>query len=117
MLFNITGKHIEITEAMRAHAQEKTAKFPRYYSNISRVEVVIENVNGGNWEVEIIARGKHSTTLIAKEDGQDVYACIDLAVHKIEKQLRRRKQKQRNIKHIKTAVKNHVVPETNDEEE
>ncbi|MHC4367568.1 MAG: HPF/RaiA family ribosome-associated protein, partial [Planctomycetota bacterium] len=42
LLFTITGKHIEITEAIRAHAEEKTAKLPKYYNSITRVEVIID---------------------------------------------------------------------------
>jgi len=35
MLFTMTGKHIEITEALKAHAQEKSEKLPRYYNSIN----------------------------------------------------------------------------------
>ncbi|MHC4762609.1 MAG: HPF/RaiA family ribosome-associated protein, partial [Planctomycetota bacterium] len=28
MLFTITGKHIDITEALKRHAKEKTSKLP-----------------------------------------------------------------------------------------
>ena len=42
MLFTISGKHIEITEAVRKHAQEKTSKLPKYYSSINQVEVVVD---------------------------------------------------------------------------
>ncbi|MHC4582786.1 MAG: HPF/RaiA family ribosome-associated protein, partial [Planctomycetota bacterium] len=37
MLFTISGKHIEITEAIRRHAEEKTSKLPKYYNSINRV--------------------------------------------------------------------------------
>ena len=42
MLFTITGKHIEITQAIREHAEEKTSKLPKYYNSINQVEVVID---------------------------------------------------------------------------
>ena len=47
MLFTITGKHIEITDALRSHAQDKVEKLPRYFDSISQVEVIVEGNEGG----------------------------------------------------------------------
>ncbi len=102
MLFTITGKHVEITDAIRNHAEEKTAKLPKYYNSVNQVEVIIDSGDGGDAIVEVIAHAEHSNVFIAKESGQDTYACIDLAVHKLERQLRRKKKKQRNNKHLPT---------------
>ena len=99
MLFTISGKHIEITEAIRRHAEEKTSKLPRYYNGINQVEVIIDGSQGGNTSVEIIARGEHSRVFIVTERGEDAYRCIDVAVRKLERQLRRKKGKERNHKH------------------
>ena len=54
---------------------------------------------GNNVSVEIIARGEHSNVFVATEAGEDAYKCIDAAVHKLERQLRRKKTKERNNKH------------------
>jgi putative sigma-54 modulation protein len=103
LIFTITGKHVEITEALRAHAQEKTSKLPRFYSSINQVEVIIDGNDGGKISAEIIARGGHSNVFVVTESGDDAYACIDVAVHKLERQLRRKKEKQRDNKHIGTS--------------
>ena len=102
MLFTITGKHIEITEAIRKHAEEKTAKLPKYYSSINRVEVIIDGSQGGDTSVEIIAKAEHSKIFVGSEEGQDAYRCIDMAVHKLEGQLRKVKGKERDDKHSGT---------------
>jgi len=102
LLFTISGKHIEITEALRAHAEEKTDKLPRYYNGVKRVEVVIEGRaggNGGNIGVEIIASGEHGNIFVVHEVCEDAYKGIDIAVHKLERQLRRKKTKERDNKH------------------
>lgn len=100
MLFTISGKHIEITEAIRRHAEEKTSKLPRYYNSINQVEVIIDGSHGGDTSVEIIARGEHSKVFIVTETGEDAYRCIDVAVRKLERQLRRKKGKERDNKHM-----------------
>ena len=99
MLFTISAKHIVVTEALKKHAEEKTSKLPKYYDSINQIEVVIDGNQGGKTGVEIIARAKHSKVFVGTETGEDVYRCIDMAVHKLEHQLRRTKSKERDNKH------------------
>ena len=99
MLFTISGKHIEITEAIKKHAEEKASKLPKYYDGINQVEVVIEESPGGNTSVQMIARGEHRRVFVVSETGEDAYKCIDIAVHKPERQLKKKKEKERNNKH------------------
>lgn len=99
MLFNITGKHIDITEAVKKHAQQKTAKMTKFYNSVNQIEVIVDGSTGGQNSVEIIARAEHSKVFIASESGDDIYKCIDLAAHKLERQLRRKKTRERDNKH------------------
>jgi len=99
LLFTISGKHIEITESIKKHAEEKTSKLPKYYNSVNQIEVIIDGSQGGSQSVEIIARAEHSKVFIGTETGEDAYRCIDMAVHKLERQLRRAKSKERDNKH------------------
>jgi len=99
--FTISGKHVTITDSIRAYAEEKTSKLPRYYDGISQVEVIVDSTHGVNKvSVEIIARGEHGNLFVATEAGSDAYPCIDGAVHKLEQQLRKKKTKERDDKHV-----------------
>ena len=101
MLFTITGKHIIITDAIRAYAEEKTSKLPRYYDGVNQVEVIVDSSRGANKiSVEIIARGEHGHVFVATETGEGACPCIDGAVHKLEQQLRKTKAKERDDKHM-----------------
>ncbi len=95
----MTAKHIEMTDAMREYIETKTAKLPKYFNSINKLEVVIDGNDGGKIAVELIASAEHNKIFIGKETGEDMYACIDLATHKIERQISRRKKKERNNKH------------------
>jgi putative sigma-54 modulation protein len=108
--FTISGKHIDITEAIKTYAERKTAKFPRYYDSINRVEVIVEGNEGGNISVEVIASAEHNKIFIAKEIGQSAYECIDLAAHKLQRQLRRMKTKERDDKHVDAGPKDTSRP-------
>jgi putative sigma-54 modulation protein len=99
LLFTISGKHVEITEAIRMHAQDKTSKLPKYYNSINQVEVLVDGGRGNGATVEIIARAEHGKVFVGTETGDDTYRCIDMAVHKLERQLRRTKSKERDDKH------------------
>jgi ribosomal subunit interface protein len=84
---------------MRQHAQDKAGKLPKYYDSINKVEVIVDGSESSTPVVEVIATGEHSKIFVAKERGADVYACIDLAVHKVERQLTKKKGIERENKH------------------
>lgn len=98
MLFTVTGKHVHITDAIKKHAEQKTAKLPRYYDNINQVDVVIDGSQKGKIDVEIIARAEHGKVFVVMQAGADPYRCIDLAVHRLQNQVRRKKTKERDKK-------------------
>lgn len=101
MDFTISGKHIAITDSIRAYAEEKTSKLPRYYDGINHVEVIVDTGHGSDKvSVEVIAKGQHGNLFVATESGADAYPCIDGAVHKLEQQLRKKKAKERDDKHM-----------------
>jgi len=103
VLFTVTGKHVRITDAIKEYAEQKTAKLPRYYDRINQVEVVIDGSQKGNIEVEVIARAEHSKVFVVGERGTDAYQCIDLAVHRLQSQLRKKKTKERDRKQASGA--------------
>ena len=103
MLYTISGKHIEMTDALRNYAQQKTSKLSRYYNSINKIEVIVDGNQGGKSEVEIIASAEHNKVFIAKEIGEDTYVCIDRIVHKLERQLKKAKGKERDNKHSDDA--------------
>ncbi|MHC4187045.1 MAG: ribosome hibernation-promoting factor, HPF/YfiA family [Planctomycetota bacterium] len=100
MDFIITGRHINVTEAIKTYAEEKTSKLPRYYNSINQVKVIIDGKEHNDINVEIIARGEHNKVFVAEETSKDAYKAIDIVVRKLERQLRRIKSKERNNKHL-----------------
>lgn len=87
---------------VRKYAQEKTSKLLRYYDSINQVEVIIScGKGGGRINVEIIVRAKHGKVFIVNQTGGDVYLCIDSSVRKLERQLKKRKGKERDSKHVR----------------
>jgi len=99
MEIKIIGKHIELTEAIRALVEEKVSRIPRFYNSLGEIEVILDGSEGGGSSIEIVARAEHSRVFVAKEVGEDMYSCIDEAVRKVERQLSKHKEKERDNKH------------------
>jgi ribosomal subunit interface protein len=110
--FTISGKHTEVPESFRLYAEQKTAKLPRYYSSIDRIEVLVEFGVTAGTAVEIIARSTHNDTFIGTATGDDPKQCVDAAVRKLERQLTRKKTRERNNKHTHISSKDigSVIP-------
>lgn len=94
----VTGRHMDITPAIRDYASDKVAKLPRYFDRIQSIEVVAHK-NDRQHEMEIIVHVDRSDPFLCKTAGPDLYACIDEAVNKLERQLTDYKDKLRNRKH------------------
>ena len=98
MVITVTGRHMEVTPALKAFAEEKANKLTRYYDRIQEIEVILD-ANKDSTSVEIIVNAEHKDMFIAREAQGDAYASIDLCVNKLERQLTEHKKKHRNRKH------------------
>lgn len=95
----VKARHIDVTDALRQYVQTKVSKLPRFYSNITSIEVILD-MEADQPVVEIVVLGKRKSKFVAKNRGPDMYACIDQCVDKIREQLRRHKDKIRDHKGI-----------------
>ena len=86
MEMTITGRHLEITPAIRAYAEKRTAKLPKYFDRLRLVHVVVDK-SEKHFGVEMHATADRAEAFVAKVHGEDLYACIDEAVEKLERQL------------------------------
>ena len=99
MAITISGRHMEITPAIRTHAEEKAAKLPKYYDLIQNIEVILDGAEGKAKRAEIVVSAEHNNQFVASHEGEDLYGCIDQAVHKVQQQLTAHKDRFRNRKH------------------
>lgn len=98
MQIHLTGRHVDITNDVREHIENKAGKLPRFYDRIHEIEVVLGH-ESEQFTAEIIVRADRKHTFVARETGADTFVLIDLVVEKIERQLIKHKEKNRNHKH------------------
>lgn len=94
----VTGRHIEVTPAMKAHAEQKAMKLLKYFDRIQEIEVIFDN-GKDNMTVEILVNAEQKREFVAHHTDPDAYACVDGCVDKLERQLSEHKKKLRNRKH------------------
>jgi len=87
----ITGRHIEITEPLRAYVTEKIGHACKLLDKISSAHVTVA-VEKYRHIVEVVIHA-HGATLHAKEETHDMYSAIDQVLDKIAIQAKRLKEK------------------------
>lgn len=99
MDITVTGRHLDITEPIRTHAQDKLAKLPRYYDRLAKLDVVVEKADDHTYKVEGIGHIDGQDHMVATASDTDLYHCFELLAKKMERQLTDLKEKLRNHKH------------------
>ena len=101
MQINITGHHIEVTPPLRAYVTEKLQRISRHFDHVISVNVIlkVENPLQQQAEATVNAAGK---SLFAQDTDADMYAAIDGLADKLDKQVRRHKDRIRGH-HVSAA--------------
>jgi putative sigma-54 modulation protein len=99
VITTITCRHLEVTAAIRQHAEAHASKMLKYYDKIKEIEVILDGSESRHKRVEMIVSAEHRNMFLASQDGDDLYACMDMAAHKIERQIIEHKERFRNRKH------------------
>jgi putative sigma-54 modulation protein len=87
----VTGRHLEITPALRDYAEKKIKKFDRYMSNISEAIVTL-SVEKYRHKVEVLLKA-NGVLIQAEGITGEVYSSIDEVVEKLERQIKKYKEK------------------------
>lgn len=91
MQIAVTFRHMNASEALKEHSLEKAARFEKFLDDAADAHVVLTTERYlHRAEVNIAACG---LTICAKESSSDMYHSIDKAMEKIERQIRRYRDK------------------------
>lgn len=97
----IHGNKLEITDAMRDYIKEKLSKLDKYLENSDNVRATVVVKIKNPYQIVEVTIPLKSFILRSEEKQQDVYAAVDVAVDKLERQIRKNKtklaSKQKNV--------------------
>ena len=88
----IRGNKVEITESMSNYVKEKLSKLDKYMDTESLKANVLVKVRNYTQKIEVTIPLK-TLILRAEEEQQDFYSAVDLVVSKLERQIRKNKDK------------------------
>ncbi|MFH2144732.1 MAG: ribosome-associated translation inhibitor RaiA [Candidatus Omnitrophota bacterium] len=91
MQIRISGRHFELTQALKEHISKRVERFKKYLDNIIDVHAIL-GVEKYRQYVEISVFGKR-LKITEKSVETDMYAAIDKVCLRIEQTLRRYKDK------------------------
>jgi putative sigma-54 modulation protein len=96
MQVTVTFRHIEATDALRRHAEEKVQRIAKYLHRPIDAHVILSVVKRRH--VAEIVLNADRTTLSANEETNDLYSAIDAATDKLEQRARKHTSKMRSHK-------------------
>lgn len=88
----ITGRGVEVTEALKTFTEEKFSKLERHFDRIISIDVIfgVEDKFRQNAEATILIP---NAELHAKAEEKDMYTAIDRLIDKLDRQLIKHKEK------------------------
>jgi len=99
MQITITGHHVEVTAPLRAYVTQKMQKLERHFDQVSSVNVIL-NVEKLQHQAEATVKAG-GRTIFAAETAMDMYASIDKLIDKLDRQVRRYKERITDHHHVK----------------
>lgn len=99
MQINITGHHMDVTPALRSYVTDKMQKLTRHFDQVNSVHVIL-NVEKLQHQAEATVKAS-GRTIFATETAMDMYASIDGLIDKLDRQVRRYKDRITNHHHAK----------------
>ena len=115
MRIEITSKSFEITDSVRDYIEERLNKLPRYFDRLIECHVILR-VERITYKFEIALHG-NGFDLFAEAHAEDLYVAFDAAAGKMERQVRKHKDKVRHRKGRRPEVQPPVGPEDEDLDE
>ncbi len=105
MNISLTGRHLELTDAIKAHMTTSIETLSKYKMDIISVNVIASAQTKKGKEhsiVEFVINLAHKNSIVIKQNDGDLYAAIDLATSRAQKAMRRIHDK--DIQHQKVGI-------------
>lgn len=101
MNINLTGRHLEITPAIRDHVTSKLSKIKRHFDHVIDIHVILSvDKLQQKAEATVHLSGK---TIFAETDDSNLYVAIDNLIDALDRQVLKHKDKNSARRHDDTT--------------
>jgi len=101
MNINLTGRHLEITPAIREHVTAKLGKIKRHFDNLIDINVIL-SVDKLQQKAEATVHMSGKTVFAETDDG-NLYVAIDNLIDLLDRQILKHKDKSSARRHDDTG--------------
>ncbi len=98
MQVTVIGRHIEATDALKQYATDKFSRLDKYLPKTVQVVVTLSVVKKVHHTAEAVIKS-NGLLIQASEETEEMYSAIDLLIEKIERRVRKYKEKLVDHKH------------------
>jgi putative sigma-54 modulation protein len=98
MEVSVVGRHFEVTDALKQYATEKFGRLEKYLPQKVQAVITLSVIKKVHHTAEAAIKS-NSLLIQASEETEEMYSAIDLLVEKIERRVRRYKEKLVDHKH------------------
>lgn len=116
----VNGRNIEITEAIKAYVKEKIGKVTHHYDQIQAIDVVlsvIKNPAASGKHIAEVTCKLNSGAIHCEESAESMYASIDLLADKLDRQVKKYKDKSLSSKDKSASIRTEKPEEAEEVEE
>jgi putative sigma-54 modulation protein len=107
MQIDITGHHIEVTDSMRDYVIQKMERVERHFDMVSNAHVILTvEKQRQKAEASLLVKGNK---VFAEAVNEDMYAAIDSLVDKLDRQVKKHKEKMTNHHRGEASLKTHEL--------
>ena len=92
MLVALTCKHGSLTADQQEYITRKAEKLLTFFERVTQISVTVV-LEKDRARVEILVDAEHKHNFVAHEEGDTVIPAFDLALHKMEHQIRKYKER------------------------
>ncbi len=92
MQVSITGRHVNVTDNIKAHVEEKLERCLGMFPRIETVHVVLDQEKHEN-VAEVVVQAASHIRVTSTERSENLYDAIDRAIEHTERQMRKQRDK------------------------
>ena len=93
MQINVSARHGHLSAATQEKITDKVDKLRRFWDRLTAIEVTVNLEHQDSPELELRVSAEHTQDFVATHSSSDVLSALDGAIHKMEQQLRKFKDK------------------------
>lgn len=93
MEIRVNTRNGQLPETVQNTIHNKVSKLPRFFDRTTAINVIVDLQHNNNPKVEVIVSAEETEDFFAADTGSNVLVALDSVVNKIERQLRKHKEK------------------------